>query len=190
PAEAADGAPGAPGAHPPALRSGPRQAGGAFPRPHRQPHRRRGRLAGRGLGAGGARPVRHGRRLQPRRGEGVPASLSVSRLWAGSVALFLRSLALRLAFLHGVDPRETLRADGWHYTMLAWSLAHRGAYSDSVEAPLVPHMRWPPGYPALLAPFYRGRDLLAGTAAALSVQVVAGAAIPVLTALTGARLGL
>jgi Tetratricopeptide repeat len=114
----------------------------------------------------------------------------VSRLWAGSVALFLLSLALRLAFLHGVDPRETLRADGWHYTMLAWSLAHRGAYSDSVEAPLVPHMRWPPGYPALLAPFYRGRDLLAGTAAALSVQVVAGAAIPVLTALTGARLGL
>jgi hypothetical protein len=43
----------------------------------------------------------------------------VRRAWAGGVALFLLSLALRLAFLHGVDPRETLRADGWHYTMLA-----------------------------------------------------------------------
>src|SRR5262245_40557618 len=72
--------------------------------------------------------------------------------------------------------------------MLAWSLANRGAYSDSVTPPLVPHMRWPPGYPAFLAPFYRGRDLLAGTAAALPVQVVAGAAIPVLTVLLGTTL--
>src|SRR5262245_23824533 len=72
--------------------------------------------------------------------------------------------------------------------MLAWSLANRGAYSDSVAPPLVPHMRWPPGYPAFLAPFYRGRELRAGTAAALPVQVVAGAAIPVLTVLLGTTL--
>ncbi len=107
------------------------------------------------------------------------------RRLVGLGALFLLSLSLRVAFLYGVDPRETVRADGWHYATLAWSLANRGAYSDSVEPPLVPHMRWPPGYPALLAPFYRGRDLIAGTAAVLPVQVVAGAAIPVLTVLVG-----
>jgi hypothetical protein len=72
--------------------------------------------------------------------------------------------------------------------MLAWSIANRGVYSDAVEPPLVPHMRWPPGYPLLLAPFYRGRDLVAGTAAALPVQVVASAAIPLLTLRLGVRL--
>ena len=107
---------------------------------------------------------------------------------AGLVGLFLFSLALRVAFLRGIDPRETLRADGWHYAMLAWSLANRGAYSDTMAPPLVPQMRWPPGYPMLLAPFYRGRDLLTGTAALLPVQVVGGAAIPALTVLLGAGL--
>jgi len=110
------------------------------------------------------------------------------RRLVGLGVLFVLSLALRVAFLRGIDPRETLRADGWHYAMLAWSLANRGAYSDPVAPPLVPHMRWPPGYPAFLAPFYRGRDLRAGTAAALPVQVVAAAVIPVLTVLLGTTL--
>src|SRR5262245_21615601 len=110
------------------------------------------------------------------------------RRLVGLGALFVLSLALRVASLERIAPHETLRADGWHYAMLAWSLANRGAYSDSLAPPLVPHMRWPPGYPAFLAPFYRGRDLLAGTAAVLPVQVVAGAAIPVLTVLIGTTL--
>src|SRR5439155_1521986 len=59
-------------------------ARGPAPRPHRQPDRPRGRLARRGLGRGRARPLRHRGRLQPRRGEAVPAGAAVG-VSSGSV---------------------------------------------------------------------------------------------------------
>jgi hypothetical protein len=93
--------------------------------------------------------------------------------------LWVLALALRVAFFRGLDVQETLRDDGYRYAMLAWSLANRGVYSDAAE---------PPGYPTLLAPFYLGRDLSAGTEAALRVQVVAGSLLPILVVLAGRRL--
>src|SRR5438046_2608182 len=71
PGACASGAPGPAGAR----RAHP--ARGPAPRPHRQPDRPRGRLARRGLGRGRARPLRHRGRLQPRRGEAVPAGAAV-----------------------------------------------------------------------------------------------------------------
>ncbi len=119
----------------------------------------------------------------------APAAALLSRRHRlGLAALYLGSLALRLVFLAGLDARETLRADGWHYAALAWNLGNRGVYSTSLAEPLVPHMRWPPGYPLLLAPFYRGRDMQAGTEAALPVQVVLGSAVPVLGVLVATHL--
>src|SRR5262245_553971 len=92
----------------------------------------------------------------------------------GFLALFAVSLALRLAFFAGFDVHETLRADAWHYGMLASSLVNRGVYQDSSEPGFEAGMRWPPGYPALLAPFFDGREMAEGAAAALRVQVVVG----------------
>src|SRR5438093_5991958 len=75
--EAPAGAAGAPGAPGPAGARRAHPARGPAPRPHRQPDRPRGRLARRGLGRGRARPLRHRGRLQPRRGEAVPAGAAV-----------------------------------------------------------------------------------------------------------------
>ena len=76
---------------------------------------------------------------------------------AGLAAL---SLALRLLFWSGTEVQETLRADAYHYTYLAWSLANRGVYEDTTDPTLKAHLRWPPGFPALLAPFFRARTQL------------------------------
>ena len=82
---------------------------------------------------------------------------------------------------------ETLRADAWHYTYLAWSLANRGSYENSTDPELMAHQRWPPGYPALLAPFFRGRSQAEGARAAQLAQLVAAATLPVLVVVLGWR---
>lgn len=79
-----------------------------------------------------------------------------ARRHLGLAALWAVSLALRLVFFAGMDVRETLRADAYHYGMLAKSLVERGVYQDGSEPGFEAGMRWPPGYPALLAPFYEG----------------------------------
>src|SRR6058998_1098760 len=98
----------------------------------------------------------------------------------GFVALFALSLGLRALFFHGLDVRETIRADAYSYASLGWSLANRGNYSESDQPPFEPHVGWPPGYPLLIAPFYRGRTLRQGTAAVLPVQVFIGSMLPLL----------
>src|SRR5581483_4668970 len=106
----------------------------------------------------------------------------------GFVALWGVSLALRALFLRGIDVHETLRADGYRYAMLAWNLVNHSVYAEEPAPPYTPHMRWPPGYPLLIAPFYRGRDVEAGTAAALPVQVFVGSLLPLLVVGLGRRL--
>src|SRR5206468_2866338 len=88
--EAPAGAAGAPGAPGPAGARGARPAGGPAPRPHRQPDRPRGRLARRGLGAGRARPLRHRGRLQPRRGEAVPAGAAIGEVCHRAARMLIR----------------------------------------------------------------------------------------------------
>src|SRR4029077_21270254 len=103
------------------------------------------------------------------------------------VGLAVLSLALRLLFWSGTEVQETLRADAHHYTYLAWSLANRGLYEDTTDPTFQAHLRWPPGYPALLAPLFRDRTQIDGAAVAQEVQVVAGSVIPVLVVLVGLR---
>jgi hypothetical protein len=103
-------------------------------------------------------------------------------------ALWMVSLGLRVVFFAGVDVHETVHAEAADFSILASNLANRGIYSHATEAPLEPHVRWPPGYPLLLAPFYRGRDLRAGTEAALAAQVVIGSALPLLVVVLGRRM--
>jgi tetratricopeptide (TPR) repeat protein len=103
------------------------------------------------------------------------------------VGLAVLSLALRLLFWSGTEVQETLRADAYHYTYLAWSVANRGVYEDTTDPTFRAHLRWPPGFPLLLAPFFRGRTHLEGAADAQAAQVVAGAALPVLVVLLGRR---
>src|SRR2546426_2998440 len=88
--EAPAGAAGAPGAPGPAGARGAHPAGGPAPRPHRQPDRPRGRLARRGLGAGRARPLRHRGRLQPRRGEAVPAGAAIGAVCHRAARMLIR----------------------------------------------------------------------------------------------------
>jgi tetratricopeptide (TPR) repeat protein len=106
----------------------------------------------------------------------------------GLVGLWLAALALRALFAHGVDVRETLRADGASYSMLAWNLVHHGVYSDALVPPFVPQMRWPPGYPLLLAPFYVGESPFDGARRARVAQVLLGSLLPVLTVVLGGGL--
>lgn len=103
------------------------------------------------------------------------------------VGLAALSLMLRLVFWSGTEVQETVRADAHHYTYLAWSLANRGVYEDTTDSTLLAHLRWPPGFPALLAPLFRDRTQLDGAAVAQAVQVVVGAALPVLVVLLGCR---
>ncbi len=103
------------------------------------------------------------------------------------VGLAVLSLALRLLFWSGTEVHETLRADAHHYTYLAWSLANRGLYEDTTHPTFQAHLRWPPGYPVLLAPLFRNRTQIDGAAVAQEVQVVAGSMIPVLAVLVGLR---
>src|SRR5215475_7727259 len=102
-------------------------------------------------------------------------------------ALAALSLALRLLFWSGTDVQETVRADAHHYTYLAWSLANRGVYEDTTYPTFRAHLRWPPGFPAVLAPFFRARTQLEGATEAQAVQVVVGAALPVLVVVLGRR---
>src|SRR5439155_1553727 len=88
--EAPAGAAGAPGAPGPAGARGAHPARGPAPRPHRQPDRPRGRLARRGLGAGRARPLRHRGRLQPRRGEAVPAGAAIGEVCHRAARMLIR----------------------------------------------------------------------------------------------------
>ncbi|HKA29367.1 MAG TPA: tetratricopeptide repeat protein [Candidatus Binatia bacterium] len=104
---------------------------------------------------------------------------------AALVGLAALSLALRLFFWSGTEVQETLRADASHYTYLAWSLANRGMYEDPTSPGFPAHLRWPPGYPTLLAPFFRARAQVEGAAVAQAVQVVVGAALPVLVVVLG-----
>lgn len=104
------------------------------------------------------------------------------------VGLWVVSLGLRLWFFSGVEVTETLRADALHYATLASNLAKHGIYEDNSEPGLQADMRWPPGYPALLAPFFRGSDPAAGALAALRVQVVLGSLLPLLVVVLARRL--
>src|SRR5207247_2549621 len=88
--EAPAGAAGAPGAPGPAGARGAHPARGPAPRPHRQPDRPRGRLARRGLGAGRARPLRDRGRLQPRRGEAVPAGAAIGEVCHRAARMLIR----------------------------------------------------------------------------------------------------
>src|SRR5205809_905350 len=88
--EAPAGAAGTPGAPGPAGARGAHPARGPAPRPHRQPDRPRGRLARRGLGAGRARPLRHRGRLQPRRGEAVPAGAAIGEVCHRAARMLIR----------------------------------------------------------------------------------------------------
>lgn len=106
---------------------------------------------------------------------------------AALLGLAVLSLALRLLFWSGTEVQETIRADAYHYTYLAWSLANRGLYEDTTDPSFQAHLRWPPGYPVLLAPFFRNRSQIEGAAVAQAVQVVAGSVIPVLVVLVGLR---
>ena len=106
---------------------------------------------------------------------------------AALLGLAVLSLALRLLFWSGTEVQETIRADAYHYTYLAWSLAHRGLYEDTTDPSFQAHLRWPPGYPVLLAPFFRNRSQTEGAAVAQAVQVVAGSVIPVFVVLVGLR---
>ena len=122
-------------------------------------------------------------RAAGQRSPGGPRSARRPRDQSGTgpvvlVALAVLSLVLRLLFWSGTEVQETVRADAYHYTYLAWSLANRGIYEDTTDPTLKAHLRWPPGYPALLAPLFRGRTQLDGTAVAQAVQVVIGAALP------------
>src|SRR5262249_26077389 len=67
------------------------------------------------------------------------------------------------------------------------SLANRGLYEDTTDPTFQAHLRWPPGFPVLLAPFFRDRTQIDGAAVAQEVQVVAGSLIPVLVVLVGLR---
>jgi hypothetical protein len=80
---------------------------------------------------------------------------------------------------------------------LAWNLANHGRYSTSLAPPIEPHLRFPPGYPLLLAPFFVGRDgsgvaadtaLRQGAAWAMRAQVMVGSLLPVLVVLLGLRI--
>ena len=104
---------------------------------------------------------------------------------AALVGLAILSLALRLLFWSGTEVQETLRADASHYTYLAWSLANRGVYEDTTDPSFAAHLRWPPGFPVLLAPFFRARTQVEGAAVAQAAQVVVGAALPVLVVVLG-----
>src|SRR5262249_52983126 len=104
---------------------------------------------------------------------------------AGLVGLAVLSLALRLLFWSGTDIQETLRADASHYTYLAWSLANRGVSEDTRDPCFAAPLRWPPGFPVLLAPFFRARSQVEGAAVAQAAQVVVGAALPVLVVVLG-----
>jgi len=106
---------------------------------------------------------------------------------AALVGLAILSLGLRLLFWSGTEVQETVRADAYHYTYLAWSLANRGLYEDTTDPTFQAHLRWPPGFPVLLAPFFRDRTQIDGAAVAQEVQFVAGSLIPVLVVLVGLR---
>src|SRR3989442_11401581 len=88
--EAPAGAAGAPGAPGPAGARWAHPDRRPPPRPHRQPDRPRGRLARRGLGAGRARPLRHRGRLQPRRGEAVPAGAAIGAVCHRAARMLIR----------------------------------------------------------------------------------------------------
>ncbi len=109
------------------------------------------------------------------------------RQLVGLAALWLLALVLRGAHFRGVDVQETLRADALHYGTLAWSLANRGVYEDNAEPGFEAGMRWPPGYPAFLAPFFAGKDLAPGADAALRAQVFVTSFLPVLVIWVGRR---
>src|SRR5262249_19990348 len=114
--------------------------------------------------------------------------------YLGLAALLLLSLGLRLLFLSGIDARETFKADAAHYVMLAYNLAARGAYSTSVMPPVQPHVRWPPGYPLLLAPFFAGVPMPSTPAfwraieRAMTTQVLVGATLPLLVVVLAGRI--
>ena len=110
-----------------------------------------------------------------------------SRRAFGLVALWALSLGLRVLFFSGLDVQETLRADAYHYGTLAWNLVNRSTYEDNTDPAFQADMRWPPGYPALIAPFFDGRDLRAGTEAALRAQVLIGSVLPLLVVVLGQR---
>ena len=82
------------------------------------------------------------------------------------LVVWLLSLGLRVLFLAGMDPRETLRADAFTYSVLASNLVNHETYSDAVTPPFEPYVHKPPGYPALLGPFFAGRDLVTDPCAA------------------------
>src|SRR5262249_12841205 len=103
------------------------------------------------------------------------------------LALAVLGLLLRLLFWSGTEVQETVRADAYHYTYLAWSLANRGIYEDTTDPTFRAPLRWPPGFPLLLAPFFRSRTQLEGAAVAQAVQVVIGAALPLLVVMLGRR---
>ena len=67
-----------------------------------------------------------------------------------------------------MEVSETLYGDAYSYLTLAWNLVHHGVYSDAIQPPLVPHVRWPPGYPALLTPFFASHDFEAAARAAMA----------------------
>ncbi len=101
--------------------------------------------------------------------------------------MWVVSLGLRVVFLQGIDPGETLRADAYTYGTLASNLANHARYSMSPAPPFQPYVYKPPGYPVLLAPFFAGRDLPSGAAAAMKAQVVVGSLLPPLVVVLGRR---
>jgi hypothetical protein len=116
------------------------------------------------------------------------------------LALWMLSLGIRVLFLDGIEVSEALRSDASFYVPLAWNLGNHGAYSLSQHAPFEPHLRFPPGYPLFLAPFFAGRDqgasidihaqpgVIAGAVYAMRAQVLVGSFLPVLVVLAARRI--
>src|SRR5262249_4642161 len=125
--------------------------------------------AGRTGGTGRAGPLEASVRFRKYR-EGTPEA----RRRLALLVVWLLSLGLRVLFLAGMHPRETLRADAFSYSVLASNLVSHETYSESVTPPFQPYVQKPPGYPVLLAPFFAGRDLVTGAAAAMRAQVLVG----------------
>ncbi len=105
-----------------------------------------------------------------------------SMSWRVAVAVFLLSLAVRLAFVTAF-PGEPLETDAIDYDTIGWNLAQGYGYTNETGEPTAFR---PPGYPLLLAGVYYavGHDLNW----VRRVQALLGAALCALVCLTARRL--